>query len=187
MASSIADWVLGVARLISSASTIWEKTGPGWNSKTRRPSGSSMTMFVPMMSAGIRSGVNWMRLKSRSIASASVRTSSVLPRPGTPSSRACPPMNRQVRTPWTISSWPTMTLAISDFTRSYDVRNSSERASIDSTSRRERTSTTILSFKIGVCSNVYMISGDGLEIPDCVFEFADHTGNPESENSSFHR
>ena len=43
-----------------------------------------MMMFVPMMSAGIRSGVNWMRLKSRSSASASVRTSSVLPRPGTP-------------------------------------------------------------------------------------------------------
>ncbi len=45
-------------------------------------------MFVPMMSAGIRSGVNWMRLNSRSSASASVRTSSVLPRPGTPSSSA---------------------------------------------------------------------------------------------------
>ena len=39
-------------------------------------------MFVPMMSAGIRSGVNWMRLKSRSSASARVRTRSVLPRPG---------------------------------------------------------------------------------------------------------
>ena len=64
IASSRADWVLGVARLISSASTICEKIGPGWNSKTRRPSGSSMTMLVPMMSAGIRSGVNWIRLKS---------------------------------------------------------------------------------------------------------------------------
>ena len=30
----------------------------------RLPSGVSMTMLVPMMSAGIRSGVNWIRLKS---------------------------------------------------------------------------------------------------------------------------
>ena len=31
--SSSADWVLGEARLISSASTIVWKIGPGWNSK----------------------------------------------------------------------------------------------------------------------------------------------------------
>ncbi len=31
IASSSADWVLGVARLISSASTRLAKTGPGWN------------------------------------------------------------------------------------------------------------------------------------------------------------
>ena len=31
--SSSADWVLGEARLISSASTIVGKIGPGWNSK----------------------------------------------------------------------------------------------------------------------------------------------------------
>ena len=31
-------------------------------------------MFVPRMSAGIRSGVNWMRVKSRSSVLASVRT-----------------------------------------------------------------------------------------------------------------
>ena len=43
------------------------------------------------MSAGIRSGVNWMRENDSSSASASVRTSSVLPRPGTPSSSTWPP------------------------------------------------------------------------------------------------
>ncbi len=32
MTSSSADWVLGEARLISSASTIEWKIGPGWNS-----------------------------------------------------------------------------------------------------------------------------------------------------------
>ena len=58
IASSMADWVLGVARLISSARTICEKIGPRWNSNDRLPSGVSITMLVPMMSAGIRSGVN---------------------------------------------------------------------------------------------------------------------------------
>ncbi len=33
MTSSSADWVLGDARLISSASTIVWKIGPGWKSK----------------------------------------------------------------------------------------------------------------------------------------------------------
>ena len=37
---------------------------------------------VPVMSDGIRSGVNWMRLKVRSSASARVQIISVLARPG---------------------------------------------------------------------------------------------------------
>ena len=41
-----------------------------------------MRMFVPVMSAGIRSGVNWIRLNVQSMTSAIVRTSIVLPRPG---------------------------------------------------------------------------------------------------------
>ena len=49
-----------------------------------------MSTLVPMMSAGIRSGVNWMRLNEQSMTSASVRTSIVLPSPGTPSSSAWP-------------------------------------------------------------------------------------------------
>src|ERR1043165_7643179 len=62
MASSIAGCVLGVARLISSASAIWVKIGPGWNLNTRSPCGVWATRLVPRMSAGMRSGVNWMRL-----------------------------------------------------------------------------------------------------------------------------
>ena len=81
IASSRLDCVLGVARLISSASTRLAKIGPGWKRKTRWPP-SSMRMFVPVMSAGIRSGVNWIRLKLQSMTSAIVRTSIVLPRPG---------------------------------------------------------------------------------------------------------
>ena len=87
IASSRADCVLGVARLISSARTIWAKIGPrrNWNS---RPCSVSTTMVVPVTSAGMRSGVNWMREKLSRSARASERMSSVLPSPGTPSSRA---------------------------------------------------------------------------------------------------
>ena len=113
MASSMADCVFGVARLISSARTMWAKIGPRWNSNARRPSGVSMTMFVPRMSAGIRSGVNWTRLKESSSTSLSVRTSSVLPSPGTPSSNTWPPAKIAVSVPSTMGSAPTMTLPIS--------------------------------------------------------------------------
>jgi hypothetical protein len=87
MASSRADWVLGVARLISSARTMLANTGPGWKLSSRPPSGRSTRIEVPTMSAGMRSGVNWTRAKERSTAEARVRIISVLPRPGTPSSR----------------------------------------------------------------------------------------------------
>ena len=68
---------------------------------------------VPMMSAGIRSGVNWMREKLSPTASASVRTSIVLPRPGTPSSSAWEPASMQVSTPSITSRLPTITRPIS--------------------------------------------------------------------------
>ena len=109
IASSRADCVLGVARLTSSARTRLANSGPGWNSRERAPSAPSRRMLVPVMSAGIRSGVNCTRLKLRSSASPMVRTSSVLPRPGMPSSSAWPPASRQVSTPRTTSGWPMMT------------------------------------------------------------------------------
>ncbi len=68
MPSSNADWVFGVARLTSSASRMWPKIGPRWNWKCFRPSPSSTMMLVPMMSPGIRSGVNWIRENVRSSA-----------------------------------------------------------------------------------------------------------------------
>ena len=55
---------------------------------------SSITS-VPVMSAGIRSGVNWMRLKLRFSARLSVLIISVLASPGTPSSRQCPRLNKR--------------------------------------------------------------------------------------------
>src|SRR3990167_8157538 len=61
-----------------------------------------------MMSLGIRSGVNCTRRKSRASACPSERTSSVLPSPGTPSSRQWPPANRPISSCSTTASWPTM-------------------------------------------------------------------------------
>ena len=58
MASSSALCVLGVARLISSASTMLLKIGPGTKRYALRPSLSCSSTLVPVMSAGIRSGVN---------------------------------------------------------------------------------------------------------------------------------
>ena len=91
MASSSADCVFGLARLTSSARTSCAKSGPGRKRISRRPVDSSSTrMLVPVMSAGITSGVNWMREKPSPVAAASDRTRSVLPRPGTPSSNRWP-------------------------------------------------------------------------------------------------
>ena len=91
MASSMAACVFGGVRLISSASIMFANTGPGRNLYSRPPvSRSSWMTSVPVMSLGIKSGVNWMRLNDRCSASASELTMSVFARPGTPSSSACP-------------------------------------------------------------------------------------------------
>ena len=66
---------------------------------------------VPVTSLGIRSGVNWIRLKLRCVASASELTSSVLARPGTPSSRAWPRAKMAISTCSITSLWPTITSA----------------------------------------------------------------------------
>ena len=60
------------------------------------------------MSAGIRSGVNWMRLCVIPSAPANACTMLVLPIPGTPSSSACPPRMRLIITPRIASRWPTI-------------------------------------------------------------------------------
>ena len=52
---------------------------------------------MPVMSAGIRSGVNWIRWNLRWKTCAIVRTSSVLARPGAPVIRQWPPANRLIR------------------------------------------------------------------------------------------
>ena len=53
--------------------------------------------------------MNWIRLNVQSMTSAIVRTSIVLPRPGTPSSRTWLLASRPVSVWRTSSRWPTMT------------------------------------------------------------------------------
>ena len=95
----MAACVFGGARLISSASTMLAKTGPVDELNSRRPPAPSCRMSVPVMSIGIRSGVNWMRLNFSDIVSASLLTSSVLARPGTPISRRVPAGEQADRQP----------------------------------------------------------------------------------------
>jgi hypothetical protein len=79
---------------------------------TRRSSRlSSSRTSVPVMSPGIRSGVNWMRLK-REVEDRrdGLRTSSVLASPGAPAMRQCPPAKSAMRI-WSMTSrWPTIGL-----------------------------------------------------------------------------
>ena len=63
-----------------------------------------------MISIGIKSGVNWMRLNLSDIVSASLLTINVLASPGTPIKGAWPRANRQIDSRSMTSRWPTMTL-----------------------------------------------------------------------------
>src|SRR3954454_14431422 len=111
MTSSNADWTLAGARLISSASRKLANTGPSSMSKPPPP---GLRMRVPTTSDGTRSGVNWMRLNVPPRTWASVLIVSVLARPGTPSSRTCPPASSATSTRSSIASWPTITRLISN-------------------------------------------------------------------------
>src|SRR5262245_61893695 len=109
MASRRALWVLGGVRLISSASMMFEKIGPSMKVHVRCPVASSSMMSVPVMSLGIRSGVNWMRLKTSPSVWAMVRTRRVFAVPGSPVIRQWPPTKRPIITCSRTSSWPTIT------------------------------------------------------------------------------
>jgi hypothetical protein len=100
-----ADCVLGGVRLISSARTMLAKIGPGANTICRRPVVvSSWMMSVPVMSDGIRSGVNWMRENLSSRTRASVWIKSVFASPGTPTMRLFPPTKSDSSTCCTVSA-----------------------------------------------------------------------------------
>src|SRR3954451_5233376 len=75
-------------------------------------------MRVPTRSAGTRSGVNWMRLKSPLMACASVLMAIVLASPGTPSTSMWPRASSATSMRSNRWSWPTMTFLTSYSTRS---------------------------------------------------------------------
>ena len=82
IASSSADWVFGDARLISSASTMLAKSGPGSN---RNVSVEREYTLTPTRSVGRRSGVNCTRRQEQSTDADRALARLVLPTPGTSS------------------------------------------------------------------------------------------------------
>ena len=109
IACSRADWVRGLARLISSAIRSCANTGPLMKRNDRRPLSPSSSTSEPRMSAGMRSGVHWMRFSSRPSTVPRVSVSRVLASPGTPINSACPPARSVIRVSSTTSCWPKMT------------------------------------------------------------------------------
>src|SRR4051794_30437780 len=144
MTSSSADCTLAGARLISSASRKLQKTGPSSTSKPPSPAAPPRKILVPTRSAGTRSGVNCSRLKEPPSTSATVFTVRVLARPGTPSSRTCPPARSATSTRSSIASWPTITRLTSNSADSSE--SCAARAGLGSSSassaRRRRSSVT---------------------------------------------
>ena len=93
IACKSADWVRGLARLISSAINNSQKIGPFTYRKCRLPASSWSNNSDPKMSLGIRSGVNCTRDIFNPHTVASVSTNRVFPKPGTPTNKQCPPAN----------------------------------------------------------------------------------------------
>ena len=90
------------------------KIGPSWNLNALRPvSGSCSRISPPMISAGMRSGVNCILLNESPRRAETDLTSFVFPSPGTPVSIACPPASSATRRSSTASSCPTNTFASS--------------------------------------------------------------------------
>ncbi len=105
------------------------KHRPCTNRNSRRPPSPSSSTFVPVMSEGIRSGVNWIRLNCTSRIRAMVLTTSVFARPGTPTSRQCPPVKIAARICSITASWPTTTLCSSSIISSRCFLNFSRKSS----------------------------------------------------------
>jgi hypothetical protein len=81
-------------------------------------------MLTPVMSAGSRSGVNWMRLTLQSTLRARARASIVLPTPGTSSMRRCPSLSSTVTAVSMTGRLPSMTVSIAAMTARASSRNS---------------------------------------------------------------
>ncbi len=81
-------------------------------------------MLTPVMSAGSRSGVNWMRLTLQSTLLASALASIVLPTPGTSSTSRWPSASSTVVAISTASRLPSMTVSTAAMTARLSSRNS---------------------------------------------------------------
>ena len=97
---------MGDARLISSPTTTLAKIAPGRNSKSRT---SWLKTDTPVMSLGRRSGVNCTRRTRQSIERARVLARSVLPTPGTSSTRRFPSARSTVMAVRTTDCLPSIT------------------------------------------------------------------------------
>src|SRR5437868_6572292 len=106
MHSSNAACVFGEARLISSTSSRFVKTGPGRNSNSFE---RWLKTLTPVTSDGSRSGVNCSREKEQSIERASAFASVVFPTPGRSSMIRWPSASRQRTVSCSVSSgaWTT--------------------------------------------------------------------------------
>ena len=104
IASSVALWVLALARLISSMSTKLAWIGPSRVSNS--PFEGSYT-WVPTMSLGSRSGVHWIRENEALTMPANVAAAVVFARPGTLSSSVCPSASNVTRRPVRTRDCPT--------------------------------------------------------------------------------
>src|SRR5215813_9757208 len=118
MASRRLDCVLGVVRLISSASTMLVKSGPGLKTNSLF---SGSQMLTPITSEGSMSEVNWIRWKPAPMERASAAASVVFPTPGTSSMRRWP----RARRPTTASriTWGLPTNARPTFCSSLRIRS----------------------------------------------------------------
>jgi hypothetical protein len=93
IASSRADCVFGVARLISSARTTLAKIGPGWNSKNVPP--CVLLHDVRADDVGRHQVRRELDARELEVEHVGQRVDElVLPRPGTPSSSTWPPASR---------------------------------------------------------------------------------------------
>ncbi len=108
IASSSAAWVRGVARLISSASKIWVKIGPGRNSNSAV---RWLKIDVPVTSLGSKSGVHCTRLNEQPTLRDSARASIVLATPGTSSSKIWPPASQETNDNTSCFRFPTITFS----------------------------------------------------------------------------
>src|SRR3954464_12230067 len=100
MHSSSAACVFGEARLISSTSRKFAKTGPGRNSNSFV---FWLKTFTPVTSEGRRSGVNWIRENEQSTERERAFASIVFPTPGKSSMIRCPSATRQSTTRRSVS------------------------------------------------------------------------------------